>query len=64
MERIHRTKMAAKFNSRLNGKRVICLGIADNYEFMAPAMLDWRKASFANKRCLLYLFMENQLHAK
>ena len=39
MEKIHRTKLNRKFRSSLNGKRVICLDIPDDYEFMDPALI-------------------------
>jgi predicted protein tyrosine phosphatase len=39
MERVHKTKMSARFKAHLNGKRVICLGIPDNYEFMQPSLV-------------------------
>jgi predicted protein tyrosine phosphatase len=34
MEREHRNKLLRKHRSALKGKRVICLGIPDDYEFM------------------------------
>jgi len=39
MERAHRNKMARQFRAHLKGKRVICLGIPDDYEFMDPALV-------------------------
>lgn len=39
MERVHKTKMAARFKAHLNGKRVICLGIPDEYQFMQPSLV-------------------------
>ena len=39
MESVHKSKMAARFRKHLHGKRVICLGIADDYEFMQPALV-------------------------
>jgi predicted protein tyrosine phosphatase len=39
MERVHKTKMAARFKAHLNGKRVICLGIPDDYQFMQPSLV-------------------------
>ncbi len=39
MERAHRTKLAAKFKRHLGHARVVCLGIPDNYEFMAPELV-------------------------
>ena len=34
MERMHRNKLSAKFKSHLSGKRIVCLDIPDDYEFM------------------------------
>lgn len=34
MEKTHRTKVQRKFKPALNGKRLICLDIPDDYEFM------------------------------
>jgi len=34
MERIHRNKLTKKFKKYLNGKRVIVLGIPDEFEYM------------------------------
>jgi predicted protein tyrosine phosphatase len=39
MEKTHRTKLNRKFRSSLNGKRVICLDIPDDYEFMDPVLV-------------------------
>ncbi|PRC90884.1 low molecular weight protein tyrosine phosphatase family protein [Solimicrobium silvestre] len=39
MEKTHRNKLSAKFKSHLNGKRVICLEIPDEYEFMQPELI-------------------------
>jgi predicted protein tyrosine phosphatase len=39
MEKTHRNKLNRKFRSSLNGKRVICLDIPDDYEFMDPALV-------------------------
>lgn len=39
MEQAHRNKLSKKFRACLNGKRVICLGIPDNYEFMDPMLV-------------------------
>jgi predicted protein tyrosine phosphatase len=39
MEKTHRTKLSRKFRSSLKGKRVICLDIPDDYEFMDPALI-------------------------
>ena len=39
MEKAHRNKLNRKFRSSLNGKRVICLDIPDDYEFMDPDLV-------------------------
>jgi predicted protein tyrosine phosphatase len=39
MEKSHLTKVRAKFRSILNGKRVICLNIPDDYAFMDPDLV-------------------------
>ncbi len=39
MERAHRSKLAANFKRCLANKRVICLEIPDDHEFMAPELI-------------------------
>ena len=39
MEKAHRTKLSTHFRKHLNGKRVICLNIPDDYEYMDPALV-------------------------
>ena len=39
MEKIHRRKVQQRFRSSLNGKRLICLDIPDDYAFMDPALI-------------------------
>ena len=39
MEQAHRNKLSKKFRTNLNGKRVIALGIPDDYEFMDPMLV-------------------------
>jgi predicted protein tyrosine phosphatase len=39
MEKTHRNKLNRKFRSSLNGKRVICLDIPDDYAFMDPVLV-------------------------
>jgi predicted protein tyrosine phosphatase len=39
MERNHRNRLGKRFRKHLNGKRVICLGIPDEYEFMETALI-------------------------
>lgn len=44
MERAHRSKLSAKFRPHLNGKRIICLDIPDDYDFMDSALVQILKA--------------------
>lgn len=39
MESVHRKKLQTRFLAALNGKRVICLGIKDEYEFLDPELV-------------------------
>jgi len=39
MERVHKTRLAARFRAHLKGKRVVCLDIPDKYEFMEPTLV-------------------------
>ena len=39
MEQAHRNKLSKKFKAHLNGKRIICLNIPDDYEFMQPELI-------------------------
>lgn len=39
MEQTHRRKLSQKFQRFLNGKKVICLGIPDDYDFMQPELV-------------------------
>lgn len=39
MERAHRNKLSKKFKAHLKDKRVICLDIPDEFEFMDPALV-------------------------
>ena len=39
MEKAHRDKLSRKFRAHLGGKRVICLDIPDEYEYMDPALV-------------------------
>ena len=43
MERAHRTRLASRYRPWLNGKRVVCLDIPDDYDFMAPALVELLK---------------------
>ena len=44
MERSHRTKLQKQFRSSLNGQRLICLDIPDDYEFMDPPLIELLKS--------------------
>jgi predicted protein tyrosine phosphatase len=39
MEKAHRSKVQKRFRSSLNGKRLICLDIPDEFEFMDPTLV-------------------------
>jgi predicted protein tyrosine phosphatase len=39
MERSHRVKLSKKYQRHLRDKRVICLDIPDEYDFMDPALV-------------------------
>jgi len=39
MEKTHRNKLQKKFRTNLNGKRVICLDIPDDYDYMDPILV-------------------------
>jgi len=39
MEREHKTKLSSRFKPHLDGKRVVCLNIPDNYRFMDPVLV-------------------------
>lgn len=39
MEKAHRDKLAKKFRTYLNGKRMICLDIPDEFEYMDPELV-------------------------
>lgn len=39
MEPVHRRKLQKKFRAALDGKRIICLGIPDDFEFMDPELI-------------------------
>ncbi|MDB5851829.1 MAG: putative protein tyrosine phosphatase [Rhodoferax sp.] len=47
MEKTHRTKLQTRFRSALKSKRVVCLDIPDNYEFMDPALVSLLKSKLA-----------------
>jgi len=47
MEKAHRNKLSSKFRKHLNGKRVVCLDIPDEYEFMQPELIKLLEARVA-----------------
>ena len=40
MEKSHRDKLSKQFRSSLNRKRVICLDIPDDYDYMEPSLVN------------------------
>jgi predicted protein tyrosine phosphatase len=47
MEKSHRNKLSKKFQKHLSGKRVVVLGIPDEYDYMDPALVELIKARCA-----------------
>ena len=43
MEKLHKSKLSAQFKPHLQGKKVVCLNIPDNYKFMEPALVQLLK---------------------
>ena len=39
MEKAHRVKLARKFKPHLGGKRIVCLDIPDDFDYMDPALV-------------------------
>lgn len=39
MEKAHRNKLSSKFKAHLDNKKIICLDIPDEYEFMDPVLI-------------------------
>jgi predicted protein tyrosine phosphatase len=50
MEKQHHRKLSDNFRVHLRGKRVVCLGIRDDYEFMQPELIDLLEAKFGKCR--------------
>lgn len=44
MEKQHQRKLTDNFRAQLRGKRVVCLGIPDDYAFMQPELVDLLEA--------------------
>jgi predicted protein tyrosine phosphatase len=47
MEKKHLRRLQDKFAETIADKKVVCLHIADNYEFMQPELVDLLQASVA-----------------
>jgi predicted protein tyrosine phosphatase len=43
MEKSHRNKLSKNFQSFLKGKKVICLDIPDDFEYMEPVLINLLK---------------------
>jgi predicted protein tyrosine phosphatase len=39
MEKAHKRKLSVRFKAHLDGKRIVCLNIPDEYEFMQPELV-------------------------
>ncbi len=39
MEKTHRSRLSARFKKFLNGKKVVCLDIPDEYNYMQPELI-------------------------
>ncbi len=40
MERVHQRRLQQRFGAQLKGRRVICLGIPDDYDYMQPELIE------------------------
>lgn len=47
MEKSHWERLSQKFPETLEGKRVVCLNIPDEYDFMDPALIDELQGALA-----------------
>lgn len=47
MEKQHQRKLSQNFGAYLRGRRVICLGIPDDYELMQPELVEALEAKLA-----------------
>ena len=48
MEKRHRDRLSKRFKAHLKGKKVICLNIPDDYEYMDPEMIKLLKKSIGS----------------
>ena len=44
MEKQHQKNLSVKFSAQLRGKRVVCFGVPDDYEFMQPELVELLEA--------------------
>ncbi|MGP0013866.1 low molecular weight protein tyrosine phosphatase family protein [Pseudomonas sp.] len=44
MEPVHRRKLTARFRSELASKRLVCLDIPDDFDYMAPELIELLQA--------------------
>ena len=44
MERAHRNKLSSRFKAHAGGKRIVCLEIPDDYDYMDPELVRLLKA--------------------
>ena len=47
MEKAHRNKLGKKYRAHLGGKRIVCLDIPDEYDYMDPDLVALLKAKVA-----------------
>ena len=47
MEPSHRNKLTQKFSTLLKNKRLVCLGIADRYDYLQPELIEILKSRVA-----------------
>ncbi len=43
MEKAHRNRLSSRYKAWLGGKRVICLDIPDDYDYMDPVLVELLK---------------------
>lgn len=43
MEQAHKSKLSKKFREHLKNKKIVVLGIPDDYEYMQPELVDLLK---------------------
>lgn len=48
MEKRHRVQLTQRFRQYLSGKKVVCLDIQDNYQFMQPELVSLLQKRFSS----------------